>query len=117
MYTGTTKAAYQVYVNEGVDIEESIATWDKQLEEAIVFAGLKDDESDPTNDSTNIRGTIRLMQPYGSAYAAGDHVGIQRHIQEIILRPDKSSMNSIIWGTLHEFGHQIQWLLLIVYPK
>ena len=107
MLTGTANAAYQVYVNEGIDIEESIATWDNQLEEAIAFAGLKDDESDPINDSTNIRGTIRLMQPYGAAYAAGDHVGIQRHIQEIILRPDKSSMNSIIWGTMHEFGHQM----------
>ena len=81
MYTGTTKAAYQVYVNEGVDVDESVDVWNKQIQDAFDFAGLKDDKSDPTNDSTNVRTTVRLMQPYGAAYAAGDHVGIQRHIQ------------------------------------
>ncbi|WP_018592446.1 NPCBM/NEW2 domain-containing protein [Terrisporobacter glycolicus] len=107
MLTGTTKAAYKVYVNEGVNIEKSIDIWNKKIEEAIAFAGLKDDESDPTNDATNIRAAIRLMQPYGGAYAASDHVGVQRHIQEIILRIDKNSINSIIWGTMHEIGHQM----------
>ena len=107
MYTGTAKAAYQVFVNEGIDVEESVQVWNKNIQEALEFAGLKDDPSDPTNDSTNIRATIRLMQPFGAAYAYTDHIGVQRHIQEIILRPDQNSINSILWGTIHEVGHQM----------
>lgn len=107
MLTGTAKAAYQVYVNEGVDIEKSIDTWNNQIQQGFDFAGLKDDLNNTTNDSTNVRTAIRLMQPYGAAYAGSDHIGVQRHIQEIILRTDKNSMNSIIWGTMHEVGHQM----------
>ena len=107
LYTGTAKAAYQVYVKEGVDVGESIQVWNDKIQEAFDFAGLKDDPSDPTNDSTNVRTTIRLMQPYGAAYAAYGHVGIQRGIQEIALRTDKDSINSILWGMVHEVGHQM----------
>ena len=107
MYTGTAKAAYQVFVKEGVDVQESVEVWNKQIQEAFDFAGLKDDPTDPTNDSTNVRTTIRLMQPFGAAYAYTDHIGVQRHIQEIILRTDQSSINSILWGTIHEVGHQM----------
>ena len=107
MYTGTAKAAYQVYVNEGVDVEESVQVWNTRIQDAFELSGLKDDPSDPTNDSTNVRTSIRLMQPYGAAYAASDHIGVQRHIQEIILRTDQDSINSILWGMLHEVGHQL----------
>ena len=107
LYTGTAKAAYQVYVNEKVDVEESVDVWNKKFQEAFDFAGLKDDTSDPNNDSTNVRTAVRLMQPYGAAYAYTDHIGIQRHIQEIILRTDESSINSVLWGMLHEAGHQM----------
>lgn len=107
MYTGTAKAAYQVFVNEGVDVEESVKVWNDKIQETFDFAGLKDDPSDPTNDSTNVRTSIRLMQPYGAAYAYTDHIGVQRHIQEIILRTDANSINSILWGTIHEVGHQM----------
>lgn len=107
LYTGTAKAAYQVYVNEKVDVEESVDVWNKKFQEAFDFAGLKDDTSDPDNDSTNVRTAVRLMQPYGAAYAYTDHIGIQRHIQEIALRTDESSINSILWGMLHEAGHQM----------
>ena len=107
LYTGTAKAAYKVYVNENVDVEESVDVWNKKFQEAFDFAGLKDDTSDPDNDSTNVRTAVRLMQPYGAAYAYTDHIGIQRHIQEIVLRTDESSINSILWGMLHEAGHQM----------
>ena len=107
LYTGTAKAAYQVYVNENVDVEKSVDVWNKKFQEAFDFAGLKDDTSDPDNDSTNVRTAVRLMQPYGAAYAYTDHIGIQRHIQEIVLRTDESSINSILWGMLHEAGHQM----------
>ncbi|WP_195987623.1 discoidin domain-containing protein [Clostridium sp. D53t1_180928_C8] len=107
MFTGTAKAAYQVYINEGVDVNESINVWNDNLEQGFKFAGLKDDPSDPANDSTNIRATMRLMQPFGSAYAAGDHMGYQRHVMPVFLRTDISSIKSIVWGTMHETGHQM----------
>lgn len=75
LYTGTTSSAYKVYVEEGVDIEKSTNNLNSQIQEAFDFSGLKDDISDPSNDSTNIKTTIRLMQPYGLAYAYVDHVG------------------------------------------
>ena len=90
-----------------VNVDESVDVWNKQIQDAFDFAGLRDDKSDPTNDSTNVRTTVRLMQPYGAAYAAGDHVGIQRYIQEIALRTDQDSINSILWGMIHEVGHQM----------
>ena len=35
LYTGTAKAAYQVYVNENVDVEESVDVWNKKFQEAF----------------------------------------------------------------------------------
>ena len=107
LYTGTTSAAYQVYVKEGVDILESVNNLNGQIQDAFDFSGLKDDPSDITNDSTNVRTPIRLMQPYGLAYAYGDHVGIQRDYEQSMLRTDLSSLGSVIWTTVHEAGHQM----------
>ena len=42
------------------------------------------------------------MQPYGLAYAYGDHVGIQRDYEQSMLRTDLSSLGSVIWTTVHE---------------
>lgn len=47
------------------------------------------------------------MQPYGLAYAYGDHVGIQRDYEQSMLRTDLSSLGSVIWTTVHEAGHQM----------
>ena len=102
LYTGTTSSAYKVYVEEGVDIEKSTNNLNSQIQEAFDFSGLKDDISDPSNDST-----IRLMQPYGLAYAYVDHVGIQRDYETSMLKTDKSSLGSVLWATVHEVGHQM----------
>ena len=107
LYTGTTSSAYKVYVEEGVDIEKSTNNLNSQIQEAFDFSGLKDDISDPSNDSTNIKTTIRLMQPYGLAYAYVDHVGIQRDYETSMLKTDKSSLGSVLWATVHEVGHQM----------
>lgn len=107
MFTGKATSAYQVYINEGVDVNESINIWDDKFEDAIKFAGLSDNVEDIKNDSTNIRTAVRLMQPFGSAYAASDHIGLQRGVMEYFLRTDKYYVNDIIWGTLHELGHQM----------
>lgn len=107
MFTGTASAAYKVYINEGVDLSESINVWDNQIERTLKFTGLSDNSENINNDSTNIRTTIRLMQPFGSAYATSDHIGLQRHVMDVFLRTDKASVNDIIWGTMHEVGHQL----------
>ena len=108
MFTGTASAAYKVYVNEGVDVNESINVWDEQIELAIKLAGLSDDSEDIRHNSTNIRTTIRLMQPFGAAYAASNHIGLQRGVMDYFLRTDDYSVNDIIWGTMHEVGHQLE---------
>ena len=107
LYTGTASAAYKAYVEEGVDVGESTANLNSQIQEMFDFAGLKNDPTDPNNDSTNVRTTIRLMQPYGLAYAYVDHVGIQRDYEASMLRTDQSSLNSVLWTTVHEVGHQM----------
>ena len=107
LYTGTASAAYKVYVEEGVDVGESAANLNSQVQEMFDFSGLKNDPTDPNNDSTNVKTTIRLMQPYGLAYAYVDHVGIQRDYEPGMLRTDQESLNSVLWATVHEVGHQM----------
>ncbi|MGL5330120.1 MAG: NPCBM/NEW2 domain-containing protein [Peptostreptococcaceae bacterium] len=106
LFTGTASDAYQVYVNEGVDIEESIDTWSSRFDEGLKFAGLEDNSENIKHDSTNLRTPVRIMQPFGAAYAAGDHIGLQKHVADDFLRPDKKSVRGIAWGTMHEMGHQ-----------
>ena len=48
------------------------------------------------------------MQPFGSAYVASDHIGLQRGVMEYFLRTDDYHVNDIIWGTMHEVGHQLE---------
>ena len=50
------------------------------------------------NDSTNVKTTIRLMQPYGLAYAYVDHVGIQRDYEPGMLKTDQESLKFSIMG-------------------
>ena len=107
LYTGLADAAYQVYVNEGVNVEESAKVWSDMTQKMFDFAGLEDNPEVKEHDSTNLRTTIRIMQPFAAAYAAGDHIGLQRHVADDFLRTDKNSVNGIIWGTIHEIGHQM----------
>lgn len=107
LFTGTASDAYQVYVNEKVDVDTSIRVWSEFTDAGFKFAGLEDNPETPNHDSTNLRTAIRVMQPFGAAYAAGDHVGIQKHVADDFLRVDKNNINGIIWGTMHEIGHQM----------
>lgn len=107
LFTGTTSDAYQVYVNEKVDINTSIRVWSEFIDEGFKFAGLEDNSETPNHDTTNLRTAIRVMQPFGAAYAAYDHIGIQKKVADDILRIDKNNINGIIWGTMHEIGHQM----------
>ena len=107
LFTGKATDANQVYNIENVNIIESTLAWSKIIDNMLLFAGLEEGSTKINHDSTGIRTAIRVMQPFGSAYAASDHIGIQAHIADDFLRPDKHSMDGIRWGTVHELGHQL----------
>ena len=107
LFTGRASDANQVYNVEKVNVVESTLAWSKVVDDMLKFAGLEENSKDPKHDSTGIRTTVRVMQPFGGAYAAGDHVGIQYHVADDFLRTDKHSMDGIRWGTVHELGHQL----------
>ena len=107
LFTGRASDANQVYNVEKVNLAKSTLVWSEVVDDMLKFAGLEENSKDPKHDSTGIRTAIRVMQPFGGAYAAGDHVGIQYHVADDILRTDKRSMDGIRWGTVHELGHQL----------
>ncbi|WP_330615547.1 NPCBM/NEW2 domain-containing protein [Romboutsia sp. 1001713B170131_170501_G6] len=107
LFTGRASDANQVYNVEKVNVAESTLVWSKVVDDMLEYAGLEDNPETPRHDSTGIRTAIRVMQPYGGAYAAGDHVGLQQHVADDFLRIDKSSMDGIRWGNGHELGHQM----------
>lgn len=107
LFTGRASDANQVYNVEKVNVGESTLAWSKVVDDMLKFAGLEENSKDSKQDSTGIRTDIRVMQPYGGAYAAGDHIGIQYPVADDFLRTDKRSMDGIRWGTVHELGHQL----------
>ena len=56
--------------------------------------------------AAKIRENIRLMQPYGAMYAAGNHTGIQRSTVPFLFSGDFSKTYPG-WGLTHEIGHRM----------
>lgn len=102
-FTGTTTGAYDAYITRGVKPEDTIRTWDGIMDDMFAFAGI--DGRSPLHSKDKARSFIRLMQPYGAAYAGMEHVGIQRGSMSAYLDP--SRIDSIMWGIVHEFGHEM----------
>ncbi|WLV24610.1 NPCBM/NEW2 domain-containing protein [Aciduricibacillus chroicocephali] len=102
-FTGTTTGAYDAYVTRGVQPEDTIRAWNSIMDDMFAFAGI--DGRSAVHSKGNARSFIRLMQPYGAAYAGMEHVGIQRGDMSIYLDP--SRIDSIMWGIVHEFGHEM----------
>ena len=71
IFTGTVTAAYKAYVEENKNPLDTIKTYDETMNEIFRFYGL--DKSNEKNDPKFIKENIRLAQPYGYMYAAGDH--------------------------------------------
>ena len=107
LFTGRATDAHQVYNVENVSVSESTLVWSKVVDEMLEYAGLEDNPENINHDSTNIRTSVRIMQPAGAAYASNDHVGLQQHVADDFLRTDKKSMDGIRWGNVHELGHQM----------
>ncbi|MFJ7744377.1 NPCBM/NEW2 domain-containing protein [Peribacillus sp. NPDC097295] len=103
IYSGTTSAAYKAYITEGKDPKATVDGYDKWMHRIFSFHGI--DGTNQNRKSTSIRENIRLMQPYGFMYAAGDHTGIQLN-EEGLLFNDLSKVYPG-WGLNHEIGHRI----------
>ncbi|MGL5695337.1 MAG: NPCBM/NEW2 domain-containing protein, partial [Peptostreptococcaceae bacterium] len=101
MISGTTTAAYNVFVRDGNDPANTVKKWNADMEEIYRFHGL--DGSSLKSDPKNLKEHVRVMDPYGSMYAVSDHVGIQpQHVEGALSAHDKG------WGMYHEIGHRME---------
>lgn len=112
IYTGSATAAYNSYVKGGKDPLATIEGYDAWMEQIFKIHGF--DKSDPIHDPTYIRESIRLMQPFGYMYASGDHTGIQRGTEGLMLGDFRVSPPG--WGLNHEIGHRID-ILARMWPE
>lgn len=104
-FTGTATAAYNVYVkNKSAKPSETIASWNRYINEIFRFYGL--DGNNEYDDPKYIRENVRLAQPWGYMYAAAGHIGVQGDVMEKFLTTFESR-NSSNWGITHEIGHKM----------
>ncbi len=107
-----------VYNENGFRPQKATENWDDYVRKLLMFDGIvfNDGESDaefkaklddvgavydPRNEWINCN--IRLAQPYGAAYAGGEHVGIQVGWDEAAL----TGGPNYGWGYSHELGHMM----------
>ncbi|MDO5520028.1 MAG: NPCBM/NEW2 domain-containing protein [bacterium] len=103
VFTGTATGAYKAYVENGVNPAETVSSYTTYMENLFSFYGL--DGSSLQNDPMNIRENVRLAQPFGALYAAGNHIGIQRsHVTSFLTPFEQGGGN---WGLTHEIGHRM----------
>jgi len=103
VFTGTASGAYQTYVTKGIKPLDTIASYNTYMDNIFQFYGL--DRSSLVNDPGYIRENVRLAQPFGALYAAGNHVGIQRsHVASFLVPFEQGGGN---WGLTHEIGHRM----------
>nr|WP_245339418.1 NPCBM/NEW2 domain-containing protein [Paenibacillus shirakamiensis] len=100
IFTGTATEAYNQYVTLGKNPVDTLTNYDIWMNRIFDFYGL--DGSSDLQDRKLMRENIRLMQPYGFMYAAGDHVGIQLGQVETMLGNFTPG-----WGISHEIGHRL----------
>lgn len=103
IFTGTASAAYKQYINGNHDPLKTVTGYDVWISKVFDFSGL--DESSEVHDPKYIRENIRLMQPYGAMYAAGNHTGIQRGTVPFMFSDFSTTYPG--WGLTHEIGHRM----------
>ncbi|OAO89131.1 hypothetical protein AXX17_ATUG04160 [Arabidopsis thaliana] len=103
IFTGTASEAYKVYVTQGNNPLNTLTGYDAWIKTIFDFYGL--DSSSRNHDPKLIRENIRLMQPFGAMYAAGDHTGIQAGTVATMLGDFNKSYPG--WGLNHEIGHRL----------
>ncbi|WP_052676045.1 M60 family metallopeptidase [Paenibacillus sp. IHBB 10380] len=103
VFTGTATDAYNQYITQGHNPMDTLTGYDFWMQKSFGFYGL--DGRSEIHDPKLIRENIRLMQPWGYMYAAGDHVGIQREQADLPLSDFSKSYPG--WGLNHEIGHRM----------
>lgn len=103
IFTGTATEAYNQFITKGNNPMDTVTGYDLWMNQIFKNYGL--DGSSETNDPKLMRENIRLMQPYGAMYAAGDHTGIQSGTVAVML----SDFSKVApgWGLNHEIGHRL----------
>ncbi|MEF3353621.1 NPCBM/NEW2 domain-containing protein [Paenibacillus sp. GYB006] len=103
IFTGTAAEAYNQFITKGNNPMDTVTGYDVWMSQIFNTYGL--DGSSETNDPKLMRENIRLMQPYGAMYAAGDHTGIQNGTVALML----SDFSKVApgWGLNHEIGHRL----------
>ncbi len=104
VFTGTATGAYEAYVNKGVIPTKTVQSWNTYMKELMRYYGL--DGNNLNDDPKYIRENVRLAQPYGYMYAAGDHTGVQGDVMTSLLVPFEDDKDSN-WGITHEIGHRM----------
>ncbi|AMO85729.1 NPCBM/NEW2 domain protein [Solibacillus isronensis B3W22] len=103
IFTGTASQAYNQYITENLDPMATVNGYDVWIKKLFDFSGL--DVSSEVHDPKYIRENIRLMQPYGAMYAAGNHTGIQRGTVPLMFSDFRKTYPG--WGLTHEIGHRM----------
>ncbi|OAB40643.1 hypothetical protein PMSD_01720 [Paenibacillus macquariensis subsp. defensor] len=103
IFTGTATEAYNKFITQGNNPMDTVTGYDSWMKTIFEFYGL--DGSSEIHDAKLIRENIRLMQPYGAMYAAGDHTGIQGGTVGTMLGDFNVAYPG--WGLNHEIGHRL----------
>lgn len=103
IFTGTATEAYKQFITSGNNPMDTLLGYDYWINKNLEFYGL--DGRSLNHDSKFIRENIRLMQPYGFMYAAGDHTGIQGGQVGLMLADFRTTYPG--WGLTHEIGHRL----------
>ena len=103
IFTGTASEAYKYYITKNNDPMKTVSGYDIWIKKLFEFSGL--DGSSEVHDPQYIRENIRLMQPYGAMYAAGNHTGIQRGTVPFMFSDFSTTYPG--WGLTHEIGHRM----------
>ncbi|WP_454193302.1 NPCBM/NEW2 domain-containing protein [Paenibacillus sp. Marseille-Q7038] len=103
IFTGTASEAYNQFITKGKNPMDTVTGYDVWMKQIFKHYGL--DGSSETNDPIRMRENIRLMQPYGAMYAAGDHTGIQNGTVATMLADFSKVAPG--WGLNHEIGHRL----------
>lgn len=108
--TVRSSVAREIYIEKNFSPQENLEYWDSYFEKVLKFDGVVFEKEDlvkypkqKIDYNKNLNCNIRIMQPYGAAYAYMDHVGIQMDGWE---RGAIYSTNNG-WGFTHELGHMM----------
>lgn len=103
IFTGTATQAYNEFITKSQNPVATLTGYDVWINRLFDYFGL--DGRSENHDPRLIRENIRLMQPYGAMYAAGDHTGIQAETIPLMLQDFSKVYPG--WGLSHEIGHRM----------